>query len=89
MIDAESIDVRVARLEGQHDTLERKFLEAFPGGDHVGHCRYHILMIEHLEERRRLRIAIQEKTISGLIWAALVGGSIAFWQWFMSQVRGG
>ena len=45
---------------------------AFPGGDIEGHRRAHETMIELLEERRKLRIAIQEKTISGLIWAALV-----------------
>jgi hypothetical protein len=29
-------------------------------------------MIETLAERKRLRLAIQEKTISGLVWAGLV-----------------
>lgn len=45
---------------------------AFPGGDVEGHRRYHALIIERNQEIRRLRIAIQEKTISGLIWAFLV-----------------
>lgn len=45
---------------------------AFPGGDVEGHRRAHEAMMELLEERRRLRRAIQEKTISGLIWAGIV-----------------
>ena len=45
---------------------------AFPGGDIEGHRRYHASMIERTEEIRRLRRAIQEKTISGLIWALIV-----------------
>ncbi len=45
---------------------------AFPGGDIEGHRRYHQVMIERNLEIRRLRVAIQEKTISGLIWAFIV-----------------
>jgi hypothetical protein len=50
----------------------RAIREAFPGGDTEGHRRAHETMIELLEERRKLRIAVQEKTISGLIWAGIV-----------------
>ena len=45
---------------------------AFPGGDLEGHRRYHILMIERTEEIRKLRVAIREKTLGGLIWALIV-----------------
>lgn len=58
---------------------------AFPGGDVEGHRRYHALMIERTEEIRRLRRAIQEKTISGLIWAFLVFLSLCVY----SYVGGG
>jgi len=53
--------------------------QAFPGGDTEGHRRGHETMIELLEERRKLRIAVQEKTISGLIWAGLVAGATAIY----------
>lgn len=52
--------------------MERRFAEAFPGGDHVGHCRYHQLMIDDIEAKKKLRQAIAEKTISGLVWSAIV-----------------
>lgn len=45
----------------------------FVGGNAEGHRRWHELQIRKFEELRRLRIAIQEKTISGLIWSAIVG----------------
>ena len=70
-------------------SMEKRFADAFPGGDHVGHCRYHDLMIEQLHDRKRLIRAIQEKTISGLVWAAVVGGGAALWFWFKAQVKGG
>ncbi len=72
---------RIDGLERWRTDLERRFAEAFPGGDHVGHCRYHDIMIEQVEERRRLRQAIQEKTISGLVWAAIVGIGYSVWEY--------
>lgn len=64
----EDMEARLKRLE-----------QAFPGDDPLGHRRYHDTQIEILDERRRLRIAIQEKTISALIWSAIV--SILMWLW--------
>jgi hypothetical protein len=82
-------DERLEDLERWRDDLERRFVEAFPGGDHVGHCRYHDLMIEQLEERRKLRRAVQEKTISGLLWAAIVGIALAVWHYVVDQLKKG
>lgn len=61
------------------EDMERRFAEAFPGGDHVGHCRYHRLMIEDIESRKKLRQAILEKTLSGLLWSVIAGGGIVLW----------
>lgn len=58
-----------------------RVLRAFPSEDTDGHRRFHETMIESLEERRRLRRAIQEKTIAGLLWAALVGLGLAVWDY--------
>jgi hypothetical protein len=52
--------------------LEAHINKAFAGGDPDGHRRAHEAMIDMIEEKRKLRVAIQEKTISGLIWAAVV-----------------
>jgi len=82
------MEQRVTAIERRQDDLERRFVEAFPGGDHVGHCRYHELMIEDLAEKRRLREAVQQKTISGLVWAGVVGLAYAVWQYLKTTFRG-
>lgn len=82
-------DERLDSLERWRDDLERRFAEAFPGGDHAGHCRYHMIMIEQIEERRRLRRAVMEKTIGGLVWGALVTVALACWHYVKSQIKGG
>lgn len=53
--------------------------KAFPSGDTDGHRRYHELIIEQIEAKKRLRQAIIEKTIPGILWAALVWVGIACW----------
>ena len=87
---AESMaDERLDSLERRHDDLEKRFAEAFPGGDHVGHCRYHEIMIEQIEERRRLRRAVMEKSIAGLVWGGIIFLALAAWQYVKTNVRGG
>lgn len=56
-------------------------LKAFPAGDLDGHRRYHDAIIERNHEIRKLRYAIQEKTIFGLLWLALglIGASVWFY----------
>ena len=85
--DQAMADERLDSLERWRDDLEKRFAEAFPGGDHVGHCRYHTLMIEDIDSRKRLRHAVMEKTISGLVWAIVVAAGIALWTWFKAQVK--
>lgn len=58
----------LASMESKIDGITK----AFPDGDFDGHRQYHAAMMETLAERKRLRLAIQEKTISGLVWAGLV-----------------
>jgi hypothetical protein len=86
--DETMADERLESLERWRDDLEKRFAEAFPGGDHVGHCRYHQLMIEDIDSRKRLRQAVLEKTISGLAWAAVVGAGVAIWNYYF-KVKGG
>lgn len=69
--------------------MERRFAEAFSGGDHVGHCRYHDLMIEDIAAKKRLRQAVMEKTIAGLVWGALVGLGVVVWQYLKTMLKGG
>ena len=67
----------------------KELFKAFPHSDIEGHRRYHETQIEILEEKRRLRSAIQEKTISGLIWSAIVGISIIVWNYAVHFIRTG
>jgi hypothetical protein len=69
-------------MERRHTTSETAIADltrAFPSADFDGHKRYHETMILKLEETRRLRVAIQEKTISGLVWAGIVGLALMVW----------
>lgn len=81
---SEAIEERVENLERFQVDIERRFAEAFPAGDHVGHCRYHQLMIENIEAKKRLTQAVMEKTISGLVWSVIVGVAIACWAYLRS-----
>jgi len=80
-------DERISAIERWRVDLEKRFADAFPGADHVGHCRYHDLMIEQIEERRKLRRAVQEKTISGLVWALIVGLALAVWHYVVDSMK--
>lgn len=81
---------RVEKLEDRleaHSAVSKSnheaVMAAFPANDPEGHRRYHETQILMLEERRQLRKAIQEKTISGLIWSGLVAaGTAVYHQYF-------
>jgi hypothetical protein len=55
-------------IEKRVDAIE----SAFPDQDFAGHCRSHLALIEDVQARKALARAIKEKTISGLIWVAIV-----------------
>ncbi len=50
-----------------------------PDGDAEGHRRYHEALIEAQKRRAKIYDAIIEKTLSALIWAAIVGLAIMAW----------
>ena len=75
------------RLSSIEDKVEA-VCGAFPNADYAGHKRYHETMIELLNERRKLRVAIAEKTISGLIWSGLVLVAISVWHYATSKQGG-
>ena len=72
-------DLTIHSLAEDLEELRTDFVKAFPAGDFDGHRRYHELLVEQLEERRRLRIAIQEKTMSALAWSVMVALGAAIW----------
>jgi len=69
--------------------LEAHINKAFAGGDADGHRRAHEAMINLIEEKRRLRVAIQEKTISGLVWAAIVFLGLSAFEHIRKVITGG
>lgn len=69
--------------------LEAHINKAFAGGDAEGHRRAHEAMINLIEEKRRLRVAIQEKTISGLIWAGIMFVGLAIFNEVRKAILGG
>lgn len=75
----DAISAMTARLDTLDASISTHIRVAFPGGDIDGHRRAHEAMIQLSEEKRRLRVAIQEKTLSGLLWGALVAIGIAIW----------
>lgn len=82
-------DERLDALERWKDEMTQRFAEAFPAGDHTGHRKYHELQMELLAERRRLRAAIVEKTLSALIWSAIAALAIGAWHLFINKIKAG
>ena len=82
---ADSINLLVENAEASETRMEKaemsieKLYKAYPSGDVDGHRRYHELIIENTEEKRRLRLAIKEKTYAGLAWAAIVAAVLYTW----------
>lgn len=86
-----AIAQKLDAMEKRHDTSEAAIAlinRAFPAGDTDGHRRYHELIIENTAEKRRLRMAVQEKTISALIWAAIAGIGVAVWHEIINRMIG-
>lgn len=84
--EQERMEHRVDSLERFQQDIERRFAEAFPGADYLGHCRYHDLMIEQIDARKKLTRAIAERTIGGLVWGMFIGLAIAVWQYVKSMI---
>jgi hypothetical protein len=86
-IEQITTDDRLDDLESWRDDMEAKFKAAFPLGDHEGHRRAHEVMMEELHERRRLRQAVVEKSVAGLVWAIMVALGIAVWQYIKREIK--
>lgn len=75
---------RIDELEGGIGiAIQDHVKQAFAGSDPEGHRRAHEVMMEMLDERRKLVAAIKEKTISGLIWGLTIWMGIAI----LNQIR--
>lgn len=75
---AKNLEAHGSRISDAEQDI-KKLYSAYPSMDVDGHRRYHELIIENTEEKRRLRYAIKEKTYAGLVWAAIVGLALYCW----------
>lgn len=78
-------DERLDSLERRMDIVEK----AFPNNDPESHRRYHEELIEQGKDRRALLRAVREKTIAGLVWAAMIAIGLACWKYFLELVTAG
>lgn len=81
----EKLEDRLEAHSAVSKTNHEAVMAAFPGNDAEGHRRFHETQILILEEKRQLKKAIQEKTISGLIWSGLVASGTAIYQQFFHK----
>jgi hypothetical protein len=89
-IDQNTILDRLTNFEERHKAAEASLTSlqaAFPAGDAEAHRRYHDALIRKTEETRRLRVAITEKTISGLLWTGIVSLGIGIWQYIKIKLN--
>jgi len=70
----------ICKIRHDHENLETRFKEAFPNGDHSGHCFAHRIMMEDLLAKRQLIKTIKERTFAGLIWLLILGIGSLIWQ---------
>lgn len=77
------MDMRVTASELRID----KLFKAFPEGDTEGHARYHQVLIDMAEEKRRLWKAIIEKTLSALAWSLVLALGWVAWHNLLNFVN--
>lgn len=79
----------MARISEQIEDLKDEINKGYPGEDKEGHRRYHEQVIEREAQKVRLRNAIIEKTLTGLVWMMLCSVGIAIWQYFVNSITNG
>lgn len=72
------IDTRIERilstvLTAHREEMGKILASGFPDGDPVKHKAIHDEELELMRSRRKMYDSIKEKTITGLIWLALIG----------------
>lgn len=82
----ERADVETKLINSRFDALESLLKSGFPDGDLHKHRFYHDEVIEFMRGRREMWKAIQEKTLSGLLWSSMVSVGIAFWHYVKTKI---
>lgn len=74
------------RFDAKFEELKTLLKSAFPGGDPEEHRRYHQEAIEFMRERRELWKSIRERSLTALVWAALIGLGSAVWHYLQLKL---
>jgi hypothetical protein len=69
--------------------LQQTLVDMAPHGDISGHRKYHEALIEAQKRRVKIYDAIIEKTLTALLWGALVAVGVALWHEFQSYLPNG
>lgn len=83
------IEGQLSNLADRVEAIEQKFSSAFVSDDPDGHRRFHEEYIERTSELRKLRTAIAEKTLSALVWSAIVFLCLSGWNHFLTIIKRG
>lgn len=67
--------------------LSRLVKAGFPNDDPHGHRRVHEGYIEEAEARKKLKAAVLEKTLSGVLWTGMAGLGMALWETVKAAVH--
>lgn len=67
--------------------LKEAINKGFPHGDPDAHRRVHEGYIKTAEERSKLWAGVKEKSVSGIVWFALIALGTAVWEWFRREVH--
>lgn len=73
-------------LNQRLDAIQQSLKDMAPHGDIDGHRKYHEALIEAQKRRVKIYDAIIEKTLTALLWAAIVAVCVAVWHEFQDRV---
>jgi hypothetical protein len=73
-------------LNERLEAIQKSLKEMAPHGDIDGHRKYHEALIEAQKRRVKIYDAIIEKTLTALLWAAIVAVCVAVWHEFQDRV---
>ena len=77
----------IAKLEERIEDLEEGMKRIVPNQDYEGHSMYHQMLIDKERRRAKLVDSIVEKTLSGLIWSAVLAVGLAVWSYIKLELK--
>jgi len=78
----------LTKVKSRLDVMDKHIMRAFPEGDVDGHRIYHELIIQRTREIKSLKLAIMEKTIVGLVYAAVIFLGLCILEGLKQKIKG-